>query len=229
MKRTTEENGGRPLGKKQFESEAGITEYQWGKFWSRWSDVLHDAGYGPNKWNRAYKDSELLGKYAQLARELGRLPVKNDLRMKAHSDLGFPSPNTFSRFGRKVKIVKRRREYCCSQGTYDDVLKMCEEYIPRKENFIKEKCDCEETIGYVYLMKSGRFYKIGRSGAPGRRQYDLATQLPESVELIHKISTPAPNAAERYWHERFKTKRKGGEWFALNLADVKDFRRCKSM
>jgi hypothetical protein len=78
-------------------------------------------------------------------------------------------------------------------------------------------------------MKSGRFFKIGHSDAPGRRQYDLAIQLPEKVELIHNIPTEAPEAAERFWHERFKEERKGGEWFALTAADVKAFRRCRSM
>ncbi|MGO8751365.1 MAG: GIY-YIG nuclease family protein [Thermoguttaceae bacterium] len=57
----------------------------------------------------------------------------------------------------------------------------------------------------------------------------LAIQLPEKIDLIHKIPTGAPEAAERFWHERFKAKRKGGEWFALNTTDVKAFRRCKSM
>jgi hypothetical protein len=49
------------------------------------------------------------------------------------------------------------------------------------------------------------------------------------LELIYKIPTEAPEAAERFWHERFKAKRKRGEWFALNAADVKTFKRCKSM
>jgi hypothetical protein len=47
--------------------------------------------------------------------------------------------------------------------------------------------------------------------------------------MIHKIPTEAPEAAEVFWHERFRAKRKGGEWFALSPADVKTFRRCKSM
>ena len=83
--------------------------------------------------------------------------------------------------------------------------------------------------GFVYLVKSGQFYKIGHSAAPGRRQYDLAIQLPEKVELIHKIPTACAEAAERFWHERFKSKRKGGEWFAVCATDVKTFKRCKSI
>ena len=43
--RTTQANGGTPLGKKQFESETGIKRYDWfGMYWARWSDALREAG-----------------------------------------------------------------------------------------------------------------------------------------------------------------------------------------
>ena len=78
-------------------------------------------------------------------------------------------------------------------------------------------------------MKSGRYYKIGRSNAAGRREYELAIQLPEKLKTIHSIRTDDPPGIERYWHRRFETKRKNGEWFDLNPLDVKAFRRRKFM
>lgn len=74
-------------------------------------------------------------------------------------------------------------------------------------------------------MKSGRHYKIGRSNSTGRRAYELAVQLPEKLSLVHAIETDDPVGIERYWHERFATKRANGEWFALTKADVAAFRR----
>lgn len=47
IKRTTQANGGKPLRKTQFESETGITRFEWfGVYWARWSDALREAGCG---------------------------------------------------------------------------------------------------------------------------------------------------------------------------------------
>jgi len=44
IKRTTQTNGDRPLGKLQFEAETGIKRYdRFGVYWARWSDALRKA------------------------------------------------------------------------------------------------------------------------------------------------------------------------------------------
>ena len=55
-----------------------------------------------------------------------------------------------------------------------------------KDKVKKEKEDVL-VIGSVYLIKSGKFYKVGRSNSTGRRHYELSIQLPESAEVIHSI------------------------------------------
>jgi hypothetical protein len=65
--------------------------------------------------------------------------------------------------------------------------------------------------------------------AVGRREYELAIQLPEQAKTIHIIRTDYPTGIEAYWHRRFDAKRKNGEWFDLVAADVKAFRRRKFM
>ncbi len=78
-------------------------------------------------------------------------------------------------------------------------------------------------------MKSGRFYKVGRSNAVGRRERELAIQLPEEVKVVHPIKTDDPVGIENYWHGRFAERRKNGEWFELTAKDVAAFKRRKFM
>jgi hypothetical protein len=85
------------------------------------------------------------------------------------------------------------------------------------------------TLGDVYLLKSGRHYKIGRSSRSAQRGQRLAAQLPERANLIHVIKTDDPPGIERYWHKRFAQRHKKGEWFDLTCEDVTVFKRRKFM
>lgn len=231
IKRTAEENGGTPFGQKRFETETGISRFEWyGKYWSKWSDAVIEAGFKPNKFNQAYDDEFLLLKLIDLTRELGKYPSSGELRLKANNDKTYPSPNVFDRLGRKNVRIRKIIEYCEGKPDLSDVLQICKEtYKPEKviKTGTPEKDDFP--LGFVYLMKSGRFYKIGRSNSSARRHYELNIQMPEKLHLVHEIKTDDPAGIEAYWHQRFEEKRKNGEWFDLSSVDVKAFKRRKFM
>ena len=231
IQRTAKANNGVPLGWKRFEQETGITQAEWlAQFWPRWSDALREGGFEPNRLTAAYDETELIRKYASLAKEIGKVPTSADIRFRTRHERGFPSQSTFeNRFGPVRKLVEKVREYCRTESEYPDVARLCDEYLLRNSDVSEESRPAEEQIGFVYLVKSGRFYKIGKTNSAGRREREIALQLPEKAATVHAIRTDDPSGIENYWHTRFASHRKNGEWFELSAANVAAFKRRKFM
>ena len=230
IKRTAEQNGGVPLGKERFAAETGVQIFDWyGKYWARWGDALIEAGYTPNKLQGAYEEEWVIEKFISFIRELRKYPVSGELRLKAKQDKEFPSHNVFSRVGKKSELAAKVIEYCQTRDCYNDVIEICKPIAVTEKHILSTPKQEGSKIGYVYLMKSGRYYKVGRSSAVGRREYELSIQLPEKVTKIHTIKTDDPTGIEAYWHKRFQDRRKNGEWFELTADDIKAFKRRKFM
>jgi hypothetical protein len=232
--RTTTENGGTPLGRDRFFQATGIKDSDWqGKFWSRWSDAVREAGFAPNAFQDAYSDETLLSQLALLARELGRFPVTPEMRIKRRSDPTFPSDTVFRRFGRKEGTIDALAKFCAERPEFADVAAMCAQ-ARRGDDGSDQDADAQPDntatdAGFIYLLRSGKFYKIGRTNAVGRRERELAIQLPEKCSVVHSIKTDDPAGIEDYWHRRFESRRMNGEWFQLSAEDVAAFRRRKFM
>jgi hypothetical protein len=176
-----------------------------------------------------YARDELLKKYATFAQQLGRLPTDADLRLKARTDADFPHDRPFRRLGSKCKLIAQLLDYCRKCDGLEDVASWCEAYT--REHSVRVEAARQDNVemGAVYLVRSGRYYKIGKSNAAGRRQYELSLLLPDPVKTVHIIRTDDPSGIEAYWHRRFAEKRKSGEWFDLDAADVAAFKRRRFM
>lgn len=231
IRRTAKANGGEALGRQRFEKETGTKRHDWyGRYWARWEDAVKEAGLTSSGWQEAFDDEVLLARLASFMRELGRFPSDGDLRVKKHGDPSFPNHDAFrSHFGTRQKLRRALIQYCQTHSGFDDVVSMCgpvstedstEDDAPKKE-----KKPAQVVLGFVYLMKSGKHYKIGKTNAAGRREYELRIQLPESLSTVHVIKTDDPDGIEAYWHRRFASKRANGEWFQLTLEDVQAFKR----
>lgn len=221
IKRTAAGNGGKPLGRERFQSETGIKNYEWMRYWARFGDALREAGYEANTLRAAHDEGIVMGRVALLARELGRFPTQGDLRVKRTNDATFPGKGTFDKYG-KSKLVALVAAFCAANPGFDDVAAMCVVEPERPEPEAKPDTSND---GFVYLIKSGRHYKIGKTNHAGRRERELAIQLPEKASTVHTIKTDDPEGIEAYWHRRFEAKRKNSEWFELSAADVAAFRR----
>ena len=118
----------------------------------------------------------------------------------------------------------RAKEQACS---------LLEKIVEKRK---KKKAEAEESrkryaeknaIGYVYLLRVGNYYKIGKADQLDRRIYQLKIALPEEPVFIHAIETSDPYGIEQYWHRRYKDYRRGGEFFELPDEAVEEFKTHK--
>jgi hypothetical protein len=231
--RTAKENSGIPLGQIRFHDETGIKKHDWyGKYWARWSDALIEAGFKPNPFGKGetYDEDFLLFKLAEFTKKIGHFPSDGDLQLQSHNDKSFPYSQTFNRrLGNKTNKVKLLHRFCKNKEEYLSVLKICEKIMTDTSQSGEADISIDSDFGYVYLMKFKNYYKIGKSINVERRNYEIGIKLPEKFEIVHKIKTDDPAGIESYWHNRFKDKRKQGEWFDLSPTDITAFKRRKFM
>jgi hypothetical protein len=222
-------SGGRAPGREAFERTTGVKISEWyPHIWLRWGDALAEAGYAPNLLATKTSDELLIEKYIGFTRELRRFPVEGEIRRKAREDQSFPSHGSWRRFGGKEKLLEAVAAQCRKMNGFEDVLALCTERETESAHKAAEQ-EPEKKIRteFVYLMKSGPHYKIGRTNSLGRRGSELAIKIPVSPKTIHSIETDDPIGVEAYWHRRFDDKRGEGEWFRLTPEDVRAFKRWK--
>ncbi len=231
IQRTSRENDGVAPGKKRFQSLTGIAESDWyGRYWTRWSEALQEAGLQANQLQKSLPDELVLESLANLTQRLGRFPVAGEIRLEARNDPDFPSHNVFRRFGGKADLAQALLRHSEGRDDLPGVADAARQVASaRRQSMEASDSEAVDSLGFVYLIRSGRFFKIGRTNAVGRREYELAIQLPEKVVLVHQIKTDDPVGIERYWHSRFGTRRRNGEWFELSGADVSAFKRRRFM
>lgn len=219
-------NGGKPPGVVVFERETGIRNTDWfPHLWVRWGDALVEAGYEANTLQVAYSKDFLVAKFIAFIRELGHVPVKGEFLVKSKNDKTFPNQKVFYSES-KEGLLRRVVRHCQEHPGYEDVMALCLEELNEMDGVTIEK-KVKFDIGFVYLMRSGRHYKIGRSISVGSRERQLAIKIPIPPTTIHSIETDDPSGVEAYWHRRFADKRGEGEWFDLSSDDIAAFKRWK--
>lgn len=232
IRRIAAENGGVAPGRIAFFDATGIRESDWsGRWWTTWGAAVREAGLEPQRLNTRLDDELVLAAAAGIVRKLGRFPTSAEIRFECNADPALPSHNTYRRFGGLGALRTRLREFAAEQGLADVAVTIADqpgEPVAAVAVLGGEGAQVS-TEGFVYLIKSGRHFKIGKANSVEVRHRQLKIQLPQAAEVVHRIKTDDPYGIESYWHRRFADKRLNGEWFALSAEDVKAFRRRKFM
>ncbi len=238
IRRTAAQNDGKPVGMDRFRTETGIVEHQWrGVYWARWSDALSEAGFEPLEWTIGSSVEEILQVMAKLVLYYGRYPTNSEILLAKRANEKIPTPNALRRrLGTKADTIKKLRDYCSSREDCAEIFA-----ILAKENI--QAGDQDEAAkgriaagkvkpsGHVYLVKSGRLYKIGQTANRWQRMNQLDKQTSEGIdEVIHTIAAfDDASGIERYWHQRFEGKCVKREWFDLSADDIRAFKKRKWM
>jgi hypothetical protein len=168
IRRTAEENGGKPLGRDRFLRVTGITEYELGRHWARYGDAVREAGFEPNKLTAAYDDGFLIEKFIGLTRRLGCVPTRSEMRLeRIAADPSFPDSKVYERFGSKNQLIAKTLEYGRARTEHADVVPILESAFQRAPAVSLQTGRSAEDgtkYGFVYLVRGhpGE-YKIGRT------------------------------------------------------------------
>ena len=232
IKRTAAQNDGKALGERAFSQATGIMKHEWiPKLWPRFSAAVKEAGFAPQEFNinEKYEDEYLLEKYARLAQKINGLPTLSDLRHQKASGADIPNSATYdNRFETKRKLVSRLSDYCASRAEFADVRDLCANYLSRMVELPSVPLEPDAEMGYVYLFRMGKHWKLGRTNDLLRRGREIKTLLPEKCDVVHSFRTDDPTGIEAYWHRRFESKRCEGEWFVLTAKDIAAFKKRRT-
>ena len=104
-------------------------------------------------------------------------------------------------------------EWASNKADWSDVALICSRSMAKTTRMAKKGAE----LGTVYLLRSGRYHKIGKSNSVGRREYELGLNTPEPCRLVHVIKTDDPNGIERYWLKRFEGKKRTESGFSFRV------------
>lgn len=106
---------------------------------------------------------------------------------------------------------------------FDEILKHVRKMFGTESDIVTREFKLHSPGPIVYMFKAGKYYKIGRTNDPTRRQREIKLQLPFEARMIHKIFTDDEVWLEKYWQDKFSSKWRNGEWYELSDEEVADF------
>jgi hypothetical protein len=217
------------LSYRKFIAISGLSEtYFKGRFWATWSEALEEAGLAKNSFSTPRTDeSVVVSALVQLIQQLGTWPSETQLMVQRNKDTAFPGVCVFRRLGKEVSLPAKVVSYCTDSAEFLAVKAIAQEKLEASRE-ATEQVGSNPIAGYVYMMRSGKRYKIGKSNSPSRRFREVRLDLPDETLLVHTIPTDDPSGIEAYWHRRFSSKRvRDTEFFELVASDVSAFKRRK--
>ena len=213
-----------------FLSETGIKD-KWlrrQEWWTGWNNLLSEIGLETKKFDvPRTPESRIAEAVAVVIEREGRWPTEDDLARERKKDRSFPSLGVISPLRRSGALARMIVALGEKSEHFSKASMIAKKYLPTETDTVDIGPN-EKVKGYVYMLRSGRSYKIGKSTDPSRRYREVRLELPDETHQVHTIPTDDPTGIEAYWHQRFDEKRiRNTEFFSLDANDVQAFKRRK--
>lgn len=216
------------VGLRAFQRRTGIGDKQFlGVYWATWNEALAEAGLSTQSFDRSPTDeTSLLEAVAALVGRLNKWPTETEFNLERRRNQSFPSLKAIRRLSRSGVLESKLMEFCSKRPALTVVGS-----IAAKRHEIRKAEQSANSMpieGYVYMMRSGKRYKIGHTTSPSRRHREVRLDLPDPTLLVHSYATDDPRGMEQYWHRRFEAKRvRDTEFFLLSASEIAAFKRHK--
>jgi hypothetical protein len=227
--RQTAVGAGGTIGLRAFCRSTRMSEKHYVSFGFRsWNDVLETAGVPTSKFFRPRSDEAKVAEaFVALLTRLKKWPTENEMTIERGQNREFPSLQVIRRLSRSGVLLREVVAVCADKPDLAHVSALAVEKL-QDTSAEQTASRLQHIEGYVYLMRSGRRYKIGFTSSPARRHREVRLELPDPTDLVHTIPTDDPQGIEAYWHRRFNDKRvRNTEFFELTGADVLAFKARK--
>lgn len=214
---------------RKFSKATGISEHQMiGKYWATWGEALSEAGISTKSFSQPpIADNRVLQVFAELMQRLEKWPTHAEMKLEHHHNASFPSFTVFRSRIMETNFAEKVLEYCETRNDLGLAASILRKRL-EAESSKPPTFDSASVVGYVYMMKSGRRYKIGHTNSVSRRHREIKLDLPDPTSVVHSIQTDDPAGIEAYWHNRFRSKRiRDTEFFELDASEVAAFKRRK--
>jgi len=83
--------------------------------------------------------------------------------------------------------------------------------------------------GFVYVIQSGDFVKIGKSVEVERRLKAIAAANPQKIRIVNVFHVSDMHRLERALQHRFRSRRVRREWFRLDASEIETIRKATSI
>lgn len=211
-----------------FVSETGIKD-KWlrrQEWWTGWNSLLSEIGLKTREFSvPRTPDSRIAEAVAEIIERDESWPTEDALVRERKRNPSFPSLGVISPLRKSGILAKLIVALGETSGQFSKASLIAKKHLPSEIDTIDVGSN-ERVKGYVYMLRSGRSYKIGKSTDPSRRYREVKLELPDETHQVHTIQTDDPTGIETYWHQRFATKRiRNTEFFTLDANDVQAFKR----
>jgi hypothetical protein len=123
-----------------------------------------------------------------------------------------------------IEAKKCLNEFCSDLkkedvNEYNKNVEM-ENYLENERYKKTIKKENKKISGYIYIIQSGNYYKIGRSRNKKDRIKKYITENPNEINILMCEKVTDYIKTEAHLLNKFKNKKHRGEWFSLNKTDI---------